>query len=141
MDVCCQGGYALGRRLFAQIEQQDLRFAFHSWGTALEVLAAAHLGVCWPELVAEWLEYPCYSNLGRPGMYSFPLADDILAEPLLLDNGDLVVPRAPGLGIAVNETVVDRYPWIPGPWSEFRLDSPPETWYVTADHSVKWQGA
>ena len=41
MDVCCQGGYALGRRLFAEIARQGLRFAFHSWGTALEVAAAA----------------------------------------------------------------------------------------------------
>ena len=37
MDVCCQGGYAMGRRLFAEIARQGLRFAFHSWGTALEV--------------------------------------------------------------------------------------------------------
>ena len=49
MDVCCQGGYSLGRRLFAEIARQGLRFAFHSWGTALEVIAAAHLGICWPE--------------------------------------------------------------------------------------------
>src|SRR5437879_2358236 len=34
MDVCCQGGYSLGRRLFAEIARQGLRFAFHSWGTA-----------------------------------------------------------------------------------------------------------
>ena len=33
MDVCCQGGYSLGRRLFAEIARQGLTFAFHSWGT------------------------------------------------------------------------------------------------------------
>ena len=49
MDVCCQGGYSLGRRLFAEIARQGLSFAFHSWGTALEVVAAAHLGICWPQ--------------------------------------------------------------------------------------------
>jgi len=49
MDVCCQGGYALGRRLFAEVARQGLSFAFHSWGSALEVMAAAHLGICWPE--------------------------------------------------------------------------------------------
>ena len=58
---------AAGRRLFGAIARQELRFAFHSWGTDLEVLAAAHLGVCWPDTVVEWLEYPCYSNSGRPG--------------------------------------------------------------------------
>src|SRR5260370_22211139 len=74
MDVCCQGGYALGRRLFAEIARQGLSFAFHSWGTSLEVIAAAHLGICWPQIVAEWLEYPLYAGGGvGKGMYAFPL--------------------------------------------------------------------
>ena len=138
MDVCCQGGYAMGRRLFAEIARQGLRFAFHSWGTALEVVAAAHLGICWPDMVVEWLEYPCYSSPDRAGMYPFPLAAEILKEPLELDAGDLIVPRKPGLGVEVDESVVERYPWIPGPWSYFRTDSPPEKRAVMADHSVKW---
>ena len=141
MDVCCQGGYSMGRRLFAEIARQDLRFAFHSWGTALEVIAAAHLGICWPETVVEWLEYPCYSTPSRAGMYPFPLASEILKEPLRIDHGDLVVPRSPGLGVTVDESVVDRYPWIPGPWSYFRTDSPAQMRAVTADHSIPWDGA
>ena len=139
MDVCCQGGYALGRRLMGEISRQGLKFAFHSWGTGLEVIAAAHLGICWPEYVTEWLEYPCYSSPHRAGMYPFPLAAEILKEPLQLDRGDLVVPRAPGLGVAVDESVVERYPWIAGPWSYFRTESPAETRAVTSDHSLKWE--
>ncbi|MCL5743405.1 MAG: mandelate racemase/muconate lactonizing enzyme family protein [Acidobacteria bacterium] len=140
MDVCCQGGFAMGRRLCGAIARQGLRFAFHSWGTALEVVAAAHLGICWPELVVEWLEYPCYAAPGRAGMYPFPLAAEILKEPLQIDHGDLVVPRAPGLGVEVNESVIDRYPWIPGPWSYFRTDSPARSMPVTSDHSLPWSG-
>jgi hypothetical protein len=38
--------------------------------------------------------------------------------------------------------VLDLQPFfenfIPGPWSFFRIDSPPETIAVTGDHSVKW---
>ena len=138
MDVCCQGGYSLGRRLFAEIARQGLRFAFHSWGTALEVAAAAQLGVCWPEVVVEWLEYPCYSTPGAAGMYPFPPASEILTEPLELERGSLIVPRTPGLGVTVDERVIERYPWIPGPWSLFRTDSPAETRAVTGDHSVPW---
>ncbi len=141
MDVCCQGGFALGRRIFAGVAQNHLRFAFHSWGTALEVLAAAHLGICWPAEVVEWLEYPCYSNSGRPGMYPFPLADEILREPLDLERGDLIVPRGPGLGVEVDERVIEKYPFRPGPWSYFRIDSPPQTVAVTGDHSLKWVAA
>jgi L-alanine-DL-glutamate epimerase-like enolase superfamily enzyme len=138
MDVCCQGGYALGRRLFAAIARQGLRFAFHSWGTALEVVAAAQLGICWPETVVEWLEQPCYSTASSAGMYPFPLAADILKQPLEIDRGDLVVPRGPGLGVEVDEAVLERYPWIPGPWSFFRIDSPASTMAVTSDHSIPW---
>ena len=140
MDVCCQGGFAMGRRIFSEIAKEGLRFAFHSWGTALEVIAAAQLGICWPDSVVEWLEYPCYSSAGRAGMYPFPLASEILKDPLELQGGDLVVPRGPGLGVTVDESVIERYPWIPGPWSFFRIDSPPETLAVTSDHSVKWEG-
>jgi L-alanine-DL-glutamate epimerase-like enolase superfamily enzyme len=138
MDVCCQGGFAMGRRVFAGVAKHGLRFAFHSWGTTLEVLAAAHLGICWPENVVEWLEYPCYSNNGRTGMYPFPLADEILREPLRIERGDLVVPRAPGLGVEIDERVIEKYPFIPGPWSYFKINSPPETIAVTGDHSMKW---
>jgi L-alanine-DL-glutamate epimerase-like enolase superfamily enzyme len=138
MDVCCQGGFAMGQRIFAAVAKKKLRFAFHSWGTLLEVLAAAHLGVCWPADVVEWLEYPCHANNGRPGMYPFPLADEILCEPLAIERGDLIVPRGPGLGVEINESVIEKYPFIPGPWSFFKIDSPPETVAVTGDHSVKW---
>jgi L-alanine-DL-glutamate epimerase-like enolase superfamily enzyme len=138
MDILCQGGIPTARRIFETVAEQRLRFAFHSWGTALEVLAAAQLGVCWPEDVVEWLEHPCYSKQGFPVMYPFPLADEILSDPLAMDNGYLVMPDGPGLGLDINETVIRSYPFVPGPWSLFRLDSPAETIAVTGDHSVKW---
>jgi L-alanine-DL-glutamate epimerase-like enolase superfamily enzyme len=138
MDVCCQGGFAMGRRVVEAAAARGLRFAFHSWGTALEVLAAAHFGVCFPETVVEWLECPCHANGGRPGMYPFPAADEILSEPLDIRGGRLRLPAGAGLGIAVDERVVEKYPFLPGPWSFFRIDSPPQTVAVIGDHSVKW---
>ncbi len=137
MDIVCQGGYPMGRRIFPEIERNGLKFAFHSWGNDLEVAAAAQLGICWPETVVEWLEYPCYSHGGHKIMYPFPLAQDILKAPLQIEDGELLVNRAPGLGVEVNEAVIERYPWVPGPWSLFTLFSPAETWAVTGDHSVK----
>lgn len=141
MDVCCQGGFAMGQRIFARVQRKKLRFAFHSWGTALEVLAAAHLGICWPADVVEWLEYPIYAKPGRPVMYPWPLAEEILREPFEIDHGELFVPKGPGLGIDIDERVIEKYPFIPGPWSFFRINSPLETVAVTGDHSVKWVSA
>ena len=40
MDVCCQGGFEMGRRVFEATARHGLRFAFHCWGTLLEVIAA-----------------------------------------------------------------------------------------------------
>jgi L-alanine-DL-glutamate epimerase-like enolase superfamily enzyme len=141
MDVVGQGGYPTARRLLPLIASAGLRFAFHSWGTALEVMAAAQLGICWPEPLVEWLEYPCYSTPTRAGMYPFPLAAEILKDPLQIDNGDLLVPRTPGLGVAVDERMIERYPWIPGPWSYFQINSPNERRDVGGDLSEQWNGA
>ena len=138
MDIVCQGGYPLARRLFAEVARHSLQFAFHSWGTDLEVIAAAHVGICWPEPVVSWLEYPVYTTSRYRFMYEFPLAREILREPLEIASGQLTVSRAPGLGVKVDESVIERYPWIPGPWSFFELVSPPGKWAVIGDHSVPW---
>jgi L-alanine-DL-glutamate epimerase-like enolase superfamily enzyme len=137
-DVVCQGGYAVGRSILAELARAGMRFAFHSWGTDLEAMAAAHLGICWPETVVEWLEYPVYTSGKLTTMYPFPLASNILKEPLRISDGALLVPNEPGLGVSVDESVIERYPWIPGPWSHFTLISPPGTWSVTSDHSIPW---
>jgi len=138
MDIIRQGGYATARRLFPDIARAGLRFAFHSWGTALDLVAAAQLGACWPESVVRWLEYPCYSTPARRFAYEFPLASEILKQPLTIERGELLLPRGAGLGVEIDESVIWRYPWVEGPWSYFRVESPPETWAVTADHSAKW---
>ncbi|MDD4109313.1 MAG: mandelate racemase/muconate lactonizing enzyme family protein [Prolixibacteraceae bacterium] len=138
MDVCCQGGFEMGSKIFEMTQKAGLKFAFHSWGNELEVLAAAQLGVCWSEDVVEWLEYPCYSAKGRAGMYPFPLSDEILEHKPDILNGYLQVPDGPGLGISINEKIIDKYPFIKGPWSWFKLYSPEETVAVTGDHSIKW---
>ena len=138
MDVCCQGGFSMGRHLFTELSSAGLKFAFHSWGTDLEVIAAAHLGICWPEEVVEWMEYPVYTSQNKKSMYPFPLAAEILSEPLNISAGYLDVSDQPGLGVEINENIITNYPYIPGPWSYFYLDSPKETVAVTGDHSIKW---
>ncbi len=56
----------------------------------------------------EWLEFPCYSNAGRPGMYPFAASDKILKEPLSIEGGYLVMPDGTGLGIEIDESVVEK---------------------------------
>lgn len=139
MDLVCQGGYAAGRRLLLDIHRAGLSFAFHCWGTDLEVAAAAQLGICHTDETASWLEYPLYRDDETPVMYPFPAAREVLKEPLPIRRGRLYLDSSlPGLGVEVDMDVVNRYPWIPGPWSFFYIDDPAETRAVIGDHSVSW---
>jgi L-alanine-DL-glutamate epimerase-like enolase superfamily enzyme len=141
MDVVCQGGYTMGHRVLSQVQRNNLSFAFHCWGTDLEAVAAAHLGICWPENVCSWLEYAVYTDARVKSMYEFPLATEILKEPLEIEHGELTVSKRPGFGVDVEERVIEKYPWRPGPWSYFTLISPNETYAVTSDHSIRWNPA
>jgi hypothetical protein len=88
--------------------------------------------------VCAWLEYPCYRHRGQPILYPYPLADEILCDPLALDGGDLIVPDGAGLGVDVDESVMQRYPHVSGPWSVYRLTEPPEEWALSGDHAAGW---
>jgi len=121
MDLAEQGGYTSGRRLLMDVDRAGLYFAFHCWGTTLEVIAAAHLGVCSTDGAAAWLEYPVYRDAETPVMYPFPLARAVLKETLNVRRGQLYIDATkPGLGVEVDMSVVDRYPWVSGEWTTFR---------------------
>jgi L-alanine-DL-glutamate epimerase-like enolase superfamily enzyme len=137
-DVPHHGGYRSVHRILTRCAERGRAFAFHNWGTTLEALACAHLGVCFGPETAAWLECPVYANDGRLIMYPYPLADEILKQPLPIAGGEFHIPSGPGLGIDVDEGVIERYPFLPGPWSTFRLTSPPGEFSLGGDHAAKW---
>jgi L-alanine-DL-glutamate epimerase-like enolase superfamily enzyme len=139
-DVPHHGGFAAVKRVIEACAQYGRQFAFHNWGTLLECIADAHLGVCFPADVCTWLEYPCYRHRGQPIMYPYPLADEMLKAPLPIENGDLIIPAGPGLGVEIDESVIDRYPYIPGPWSTFRLHGSDQEYHLSGDHALVWEG-
>jgi L-alanine-DL-glutamate epimerase-like enolase superfamily enzyme len=138
-DPAHQGGYTAVKQVLQACAKHRRQFAFHNWGTLLECVASAHLGVCFPAEVCAWLEYPCYRHRGQEIMYPYPLADEILKTPLRIEDGDLIMPDGPGLGVEVDEGVIERYPFIPGPWSVVHVASPPQEWHFSGDHSLVWE--
>ena len=96
-------------------------------GHHARILAAPHLGICSPEKVVEWLEYPCYSNLAGPACIPsrWPTKSSANRWRLI---AAMIVPKGPGLGIEIDERIIEKYPLIPGPWSFFRIDSRPKRW-------------
>ncbi|MEF8841125.1 MAG: mandelate racemase/muconate lactonizing enzyme family protein [Haloarculaceae archaeon] len=98
---------------------RDVTFVPHQFGTQLGLVANAHLTAAAPE--AELLECPVFGT-DVAGMYPFPLAEEILVDALDLADGALTVPDGPGLGVEVDLDVLERYPHVEGPWTEFHYE-------------------
>lgn len=94
----------------------SITFVPHNFGTHLGLVANAHLITASPE--SPLLEYPVFGS-DVAGMYPFPLAEDVLSTDLDIADGQLRLPDRPGLGVEVDESVIEDYPHVDGPWTEF----------------------
>ena len=98
-------------------EGSETTFVPHHFGTQLGLVANAHLVAAAPG--SELLEYPAFANGDHPGMYPFQLANDVLESPIDVTGGELTVPDGPGLGVDIDLDVLEEYPYVEGPWTEF----------------------
>lgn len=106
--------------------RNDVEFVPHNFGTWIGLAANAHLVAAAPETTL--VEYPVFENdplfdvNPDPGMYPFDLAFDLIEGQPAIENGVISVSNGPGLGIDVNLDVIDKYPFVDGPWTEFHYD-------------------
>lgn len=104
-------------------EGTRIEFVPHNFGTWLGLVANAHLVAAAPE--TELLEYPVFEKdptldtAADPGMYPFDLAFDIIHGVPSITDGELILPDEPGLGVDLDFDVIDKYPFVDGPWTEF----------------------
>jgi len=105
---------------------RDVAFVPHNFGTWLGLAANAHLVAAGPE--TRLVEYPVFENDPAldgdpdPGMYPFDLAFEIIEGEPDIEGGRLTVGDDPGLGVDVNLGVIEEYPFVEGPWTEFHYD-------------------
>ncbi|ELY97722.1 mandelate racemase/muconate lactonizing enzyme family protein [Natrialba aegyptia] len=106
---------------------REVEFVPHNFGTWLGLQANAHLVAAAPEV--RLLEYPVFEDdpaLGEAavdsGMYPFELAFDIIEGRPAIEDGRLSVSDAPGLGVEVDLDVLEEYPFVEGPWTEFHYE-------------------
>lgn len=137
-DVSHHGGFSGVSDILKLCERTGVTFAFHNWGTALETVVDALIGSCFPRETARWLEYPQYAHRDSRVMYPFPLSDELVPDAPVPQKGELPLPEGPGLGVEVDESVFEKYPYLPGPWSVFELESPPTKLALSGDHALAW---
>jgi len=125
-DVRHHRGFTGCSTVITICRKSNVEFVPHNFGTWLGLLANAHLVAASPEV--ELVEYPVFEadpliNVSDdPGMYPFDLAFDILEGRPSIENGMLAVPEEPGLGVDIDFDVVEKYPFIEGPWTTFNYN-------------------
>ncbi len=102
-DASRAGGITEMLRVAELAATHGLRIAPHSWCDAVAIIANAHVVASIPHGVT--VEVDQTGN---------PFVDELLVAPLSIKEGLLTLSDAPGLGISINEDVIDR----------FRLENP-----------------
>ncbi len=97
-DCCRAGGITECRRVGASAENAGLRVAPHTWSDAVAMVGNMH--------VVASLSNSITVEMDQTGN---PFIDDLLVEKLRVEEGELPMPQGPGLGIELNDEVVERY--------------------------------
>jgi len=97
-DASRCGGISEVYRVGQMAAKAGLEVATHSWSDALAIIANAH--------VISTLPNGLTVEVDQTGN---PFVDELLAEPLTVRDGLLRLGEAPGLGVELDERVVERY--------------------------------
>lgn len=102
-DCCRAGGISESRRIGALAVQAGLQVAPHTWSDAVALVGNMHIVASLPNAIC--VEVDQTGN---------PFIDELLADQLVVVDGEVAMPQGPGLGIELDEDVVERYTLPPG---------------------------
>ncbi len=112
-DACRTGGITEALRIARLAAEHGVRIAPHTWSDAVALMANAHVVAALPHAIT--VEVDQTGN---------PFIDELGVEPLVISDGLLALPDAPGLGLAVAWDRVNAYvlpagtPVPPGNYSD-----------------------
>ena len=96
-DIARCGGFTVAREIAELARGRSVEVVPHCFSTGVLVAASLHF--------AATLDRPTYSEYS---VADSPLVNDLLSEPFRLVEGKLAVPTGPGLGVDLNEQVIER---------------------------------
>jgi galactonate dehydratase len=102
-DVCLAGGLTHSKKIAAIAEAHYVGVVPHNPLSPVSTAACLQLAACIPNFTIQ--EYPVGEHE--------PPKSEIVKTPLELENGFLIVPDAPGIGIELADDAHERYPPTP----------------------------
>ena len=96
-DACRAGGVSEVLAIGRMAETFGAKVATHTWSDAVALLANAHVVSALPNGISV--------EMDRTGN---PFIDELLVKPLRVEDGILILPDAPGLGVEIEETALAR---------------------------------
>ncbi|MGA1645233.1 MAG: mandelate racemase/muconate lactonizing enzyme family protein [bacterium] len=100
-DASVIGGFSALEEVFAASEKTKTAAVVHAWGGPVAMMANYHAAF---GLGGKLVEYP---------MLAFPLGDVLLADSLRIENGHIICPTTPGIGIEITPEVEAEFPFDP----------------------------
>ena len=100
-DLCLCGGLSGCKKVASMAEAHHVKVIPHNPLSPVSTAACVQLDACIPNFALQ--EYTGESESPK---------SELLVEPLQLEDGYLLVPEGPGLGIEINESAIGKHPFI-----------------------------
>jgi D-galactarolactone cycloisomerase len=97
-DVARAGGISEVKKIAAMAAEHRVPVSFHTWGDGIALAASVHLSAALKECIVMELDYT----------YN-PLRAELLREPLEVENGFMVPPDEPGLGVELDPKALEKF--------------------------------
>ena len=98
-DTSVMGGISAVMDVFAAAKAKGVDVVVHAWGGAAAIMASYHAAFA---AGGKLVEYP---------MLDFPLGVEMIGDQGRIENGMLLRPTAPGLGLTLTSEMEARYPF------------------------------
>lgn len=105
-DLCSSGGITECKKIAALAQANHTQMIPHVWGSGVGIAASI-------QFIASLPSTPLSLNPTEPllefDQSSHPFRTDLIFDGIEMKNGKVQVPTKPGIGVEVNEEVIEKY--------------------------------